>query len=321
VLRLVRRQVPFDIFDRRYKDSWNAVMVRFRKSVDEIENMTSQFIRQSFQKLRSAEGAFELVQNFRNIQSRESINRQINERYKDILYQYMKELEHYVTLFTMNKDSPPLYKNHPPVAGAIAWARDLYLRAKKPILRFQAHEHLLSSDYGQESKQRYLAFARSVDTYTSGLYKEWEGRVQTTAMEKLKQPILMSLREANADDAAYRRGGDANRQPSAGTNSRMPPPPYRANFAPELTMIIRESKYLDRLGYQVPEAALNVTLQEDKFHRYVQDINLMLKYYENLMSRMSAVETQLLKKQIAGLQKVLKAGFTPLNWNSQRIPR
>lgn len=45
-------QVPFDIFDRRYRDSWNAVMVRFRKSVEEIENMTKSFIKQSFQKLR-----------------------------------------------------------------------------------------------------------------------------------------------------------------------------------------------------------------------------------------------------------------------------
>jgi hypothetical protein len=96
-----------------------------------------------------------------------------------------------------------------------------------------------------------------------------------------------------------------------------------AKVAPELIIIIiiRESKYLDRLGYQLPEAILDVTLQEDKSFRYVQDINLMLKYYKNLMSRMSAVELQMLKEQIAGLQKVIKAGFTPLDWSSQRIPR
>jgi hypothetical protein len=55
VLGALFAQVPFDIFDRRYRDSWNAVMARFRKSVEEIENMTKSFIRQSFQKLRSAE--------------------------------------------------------------------------------------------------------------------------------------------------------------------------------------------------------------------------------------------------------------------------
>lgn len=55
-------QVPFDIFDRHHRESWNIAMTRFRKSVEEIEHMTKSFIKQSFQKLRSAEGAFELVQ-------------------------------------------------------------------------------------------------------------------------------------------------------------------------------------------------------------------------------------------------------------------
>ncbi len=31
--------VPFDIFDRRYKTSWDAVMAQFRSKVDEIEEM------------------------------------------------------------------------------------------------------------------------------------------------------------------------------------------------------------------------------------------------------------------------------------------
>lgn len=112
-------------------------MQRFRQQVEEIEDMTKSFIEQSFQKLRSAEGAFELVQNFQNIQSRESINQSIDERYKDILSQYTKELDNIGAIFHAHKASPPIYKNYPPVAGSIAWARDLYNRAKKPILRFK----------------------------------------------------------------------------------------------------------------------------------------------------------------------------------------
>lgn len=112
-------------------------MQRFRQQVEEIEDMTKSFIEQSFQKLRSAEGAFELVQNFQNIQSRESINQSIDERYKDILSQYTKELDNIDAIFHAHKASPPIYKNYPPVAGSIAWARDLYNRAKKPILRFK----------------------------------------------------------------------------------------------------------------------------------------------------------------------------------------
>lgn len=55
--------------------------------------------------------------------------------------------------------------------------------------------------------------------------------------------------------------------------------------------------------------------------RPAQEMNLMLKYYDSLMGRLSVVESTLLKKQIAAVQRALKPGFTPLNWNSQRIPR
>lgn len=33
------------------------------------------------------------------------------------------------------------------------------------------------------------------------------------------------------------------------------------NFHPDLAAVIRETKYLDKLGYAIPETALNITLQ------------------------------------------------------------
>ena len=36
---------------------------------------------------------------------------------------------------------------------------------------------------------------------------------------------------------------------------------YVADFAPELGLIIMETKYLEQLGFQVPELARNVALQ------------------------------------------------------------
>jgi dynein heavy chain len=34
-----------------------------------------------------------------------------------------------------------------------------------------------------------------------------------------------------------------------------------SNFRPELWEIIKETKYLDRIGFKLPEVALNVALQ------------------------------------------------------------
>lgn len=63
-----------------------------------------------------------------------------------------------------------------------------------------------------------------------------------------------------------------------------------------------------------------MALQEDKYHKYIQDMHLMLKNYDTLVGSLTQVETRLLSRQLHHLQTVLNTGFTPLNWNSQRIP-
>lgn len=58
-------------------------------------------------------------------------------KFKDILFHYNNELKHLKHLFEAGKSNPPISRNMPPVSGAIRWARSLYHRAKKPIIRFQ----------------------------------------------------------------------------------------------------------------------------------------------------------------------------------------
>lgn len=65
--------LPFNVFNRQYQTSWEQVMRSFNEKVEEIESRTKNFIDSSFQKLRSAEGAFDLLTNFKNIESRDSI--------------------------------------------------------------------------------------------------------------------------------------------------------------------------------------------------------------------------------------------------------
>lgn len=52
-------------------------------------------------------------------------------------------------LFQAQKDSPPLHKNHPPVAGAIFWERSLFHRIKHTIVRFLTMEDMMQSEMGK----------------------------------------------------------------------------------------------------------------------------------------------------------------------------
>ena len=45
----------------------------------------------------------------------------------------------------------------------------------------------------------------------------------------------------------------------------------------QLVRLIRETKYLDRMGFRIPETALNVSLQEEKYYAAVQSLENMVQ--------------------------------------------
>ena len=52
-------------------------------------------------------------------------------------------------LFKEHKDHVPLYKNQPPVGGAIYWERSLFQRIKHTIIRFQTMDDMMTSEQGK----------------------------------------------------------------------------------------------------------------------------------------------------------------------------
>ena len=111
------------------------------------------FINQSFQSLRSAEGAFDMLHNFKNIRSRDAINAIMMKKFNEILTQFEREVESINQLFLENKDSPPISRNQPPVAGSIGWSHSLFHRIKQTVLRFQTMKELIDSEAGKSVSQ------------------------------------------------------------------------------------------------------------------------------------------------------------------------
>lgn len=85
-------QVTFEPFKLQNLPSWKNVMVGFEREVQAIEGEAKMFIDESFKTLRSAEGAFDMLLNFKHIRSREAINTQMMRKFSDILVQYGKEV-------------------------------------------------------------------------------------------------------------------------------------------------------------------------------------------------------------------------------------
>uniref|UniRef100_A0A2K5RGE7 Dynein axonemal heavy chain 10 n=1 Tax=Cebus imitator TaxID=2715852 RepID=A0A2K5RGE7_CEBIM len=94
---------------------------------------------------------------------------------------------------------------------------------------------------------------------------------------------------------------------------------FAINFSPALREIINETKYLEQLGFTVPELARNIALQEDKFLRYTDGIQRMLDHYHTLIGTLNEAESVLLNDHSQELLRVFRSGYKRLNWNSLGI--
>ncbi|XP_028911199.1 dynein heavy chain 10, axonemal isoform X3 [Ornithorhynchus anatinus] len=307
--------LTFDPFSSKCSHYWKYVMDDFKAEVLVIEKEAKSFIDESFKTLRSAEAAFDMLLNFKHIRSRDAINRQMMMKFNDILAQYCKEVDIVNNIFVQNLDNPPLYKNHPPMAGAIYWERSLFFRIKHTILRFQEVEELLDSDRGREAKQKYLEVARRMKAFEDKKYEQWRDWTEQTLPNLMKNSLLAKAHFPGNVFPDYGDPGSSIEVPETSNKGTY----FIINFAPELQEAINETKYMEQLGFTVPELARNVALQEDKFLRYTDGMKHMLDHYHALMATLNEAETQLLDDHIHELLRVFRSGYKRLNWNSLGI--
>ena len=65
---------------------------------------------------------------------------------------------------------------------------------------------------------------------------------------------------------------------------------YNVDFAQEMSEIISETRYMEQLNFSLPEIARNVSLQEEKYIRYVNGLKQMLKRYNSIIANLNPAE-------------------------------
>ncbi|NWH44183.1 DYH10 protein, partial [Fregata magnificens] len=186
-------------------------------------------------------------------------------------------VENVKQIFVQNLKDPPLYKNHPPMAGAIYWSRSLFHRIKHTIIRFQEVEELLTSERGMEVKQIYLQVAKRMKEYEDEKYSQWRDGTEQILPLLLKNTLLSVV-----------TGGAAT------------------HVNPETFEQVRYRKIVYQTSlWGRTETYLMVTLPP-----------AMLDRYHELMGTLNEAETKLLDDHIQELWRVFKSGHRRLSWNS-----
>ena len=130
-------------------------------------------------------------------------------------------------------EDPPLTKNQPTVAGSIKWSRALFARVKQTMSKlYQVEDEMMALELGQEVHHKYMSLARQVMNFEKGLYQQWLSSSDTAALSYLKLNIL--TRDAESGKIVV-------------------------NFSNDLVRLMRETRYLDRMGFDIPEICLLYT--------------------------------------------------------------
>jgi len=91
------------------------------------------------------------------------------------------------------------------------------------------------------------------------------------------------------------------------------------NFNPNLRVIIREAKFLDRIGRDIPHTIVNIALQEKEYMMHIDGLNKLLREYNKALGDLRAVEKKLLFKDITKLNVKMNKGLENHNWFSLSI--
>jgi len=170
-------------------------VVKMKLDVVDIEGMIKTFIDSSFKKLRSSEKAFQVLQHFKEIKSREAIERQMSEKFSDIVRQFLKELRESQDIFQAQRANPPINRNMPDVAGKIQWSRALFGRVKRVMIKLQTHPGMQVTEEGSLSSQKYIAFGKEVRSFEQELFKGWCAFVDEKGTSFLKRNLLKKTGE------------------------------------------------------------------------------------------------------------------------------
>jgi len=291
-----------DYFDKNWQSAWQPIYNEFGRKSSKIEDKTTDLIDKAFNNLRSSEGAFDLLQNFKNIATLETISDKMQKKYSEVLKQYSTELQDNERLYNQGKNgaSDVLSLNKPKVAGTISWARSIFNRIQQPVLKFMAKANDFEQDQGLfgKVKNEYKTLAKEIDEYQASRYEEWKNNIIDRALNFLNQKILVRIKYSKKEKRI---------------------PRYRVNFDEEFRILIKEVKYLEKMGLKPSKTIINIALQEKEYLSYVDRLNNMLNEYHEAIDSLTEVERDLLYNKIEKLNEKLRPGTESLNFNSLGI--
>ncbi|CAG9462434.1 unnamed protein product [Pedinophyceae sp. YPF-701] len=284
------RRKPYDLLD--YLDSkFDRDLMDFDVQIHDLETQLQAFINSAFENISSTEQALNLLAQFETILQRDTLKADLQDKYMVIFHNYGFDLEAVQGVYERHKSSPPLPRNAPPIAGSIMWARQLLRRIEEPMRRFSTNQSIMASREAKKIVRMYNRVAQALIKFEMLWVKYFLAKIDRDKAG-LNATLLV-------------------RHPETGR--------LLVNFDRDILQLMREAKYLQRMGIEIPESAKMVLLQEEKFKSYYNQLTHVLSEYERVERAIPAVLKPIMAPHIMDLEQKIQPGLYILTWTSMNI--
>ncbi|XP_012940947.1 dynein heavy chain 5, axonemal [Aplysia californica] len=284
------RKRPYDFLDQR-KMEFDQDYEDFKRQISDLHSAIVNFMDQKFEKINSTQRALVLLRKFEMLQLA-NLNTQVQDKYHQILQHYSRDIDMVSRIYQKQKNDPPLDRDHPPIAGKISWARQLFRRIQEPMEIFQRQGSILHGSDAKKIVKNYNKLAKVLLEFEVLYYRGW-----LRQMEAAKAGLQASLLVRHPETKEV-----------------------YVNFDFQIFTMIKEANHMFHLGLEIPQVAKTMRAKEMEYKSHYSGLSMMLEENNRVRAKIPTAFEALMGLHLAKVDDALEPGLTMLSWTSTKIP-
>ncbi|KAF0978551.1 hypothetical protein FDP41_002371 [Naegleria fowleri] len=267
--------------------NWHDDYKKFKNGIKDLETMMNTIISNAFETVTDIQNGIELLEAFSYLAKRESIRRSIDSKTQLICLKFIKELEDVQKIFELNRKNPPIPFIYPSYSGSALWAKRLQDRIKRDKMLLDRAHFLTRTKEHTEVDKKYQQVYSNLEKHILSMFEAWSHSFQGSELHlKLEIPLLT------------KKDGLLS-----------------VNFDPSLLNIFEEVKYWQRFSnFDINAQALELYCYADKMRLYRENVMLVARDYNSIVSCLSQQEARLFVRYIKEIDKQILPGLHTLGW-------
>ncbi|XP_032818620.1 dynein axonemal heavy chain 5-like isoform X1 [Petromyzon marinus] len=277
----------YDVLDHR-KSEFDIDYKEFCSQTEGLYQSLQTFVDSWFEKSLTTEKMLELLGKFERIAGGRL---QLMEKYQLVLHRYARDMDMVRRTYQKQKQNPPIPRNIPPVSGKIMWARQLFRKIDIPMKFLNNKRDVLQTSEGKITVRNYNKMAAVLLEFELLYHRAW-----SRAVDLVRNSLLSSLL------VRYPKKKE-----------------FFVNFDLAIFELLMEAKHLHKLGFQVPEAVINLCQKEQQIKHHHTRLLEALQEYTQAVSSIPPILQPLMTPCVALVEDAILPGLTIISWTSLNI--